>query len=255
MWEFHDKNTAALGRIEEVVSNLKEVKSQVRDIATFRKLFSLIEKEGNLSISKSQFVTLQKNLPAELSEIFFPPFLILSLLHNSSWDRTFFIKDDMEVEVLLVDAENRVLKKTSVDREQMELLKFVGASVEKPLDEIAEFKNRIYSAAEFFSGLQRIDVYSRTKILQDPARFLKWGNRLKRVGLSEFSRSGWIKIGYELDNGLRKKTVCFELDEFLVYELMDQLRPGARAPRWEKESSKAIGPAIKAGVEAKDLSP
>lgn len=226
MWEFQNKNISALGSIEEVVDNLKEVKSQVRDISTFRDLFVLINKEGDLAVSRSQFFTLQENLPLELSEIFFPPDYLLYLFYNSGWDRTFFIKGDMEIEVLLVDSDNRVLKKTTVDREQINLIKFIGETVVKPLNKIPEFKNRIYSVKEFFSGLQRMNEFSRSKILQDPDRFFKWGDRLKRVGISEFSRSGWIKIGYELENGLKKETAIFELNEFLVYELMDHINPG-----------------------------
>ena len=225
MWEVRDKNIAAQGSIEEVASDLKEVKAQVLNLSTFRDLFLLMEKEGDLAISKNQFIALQQNLPAELAEIFFSPFDLLSLYYGSDWDRAFFIKDGMEVEALLVDSGNRVLKKTTVDEEQKSLVKFMGEVVEKPLDEIDEFKNRIYGVEEFFSKLQRMDTLGRAKVFQEPSRFFKWGNRLKRVGISEFSRSGWIKIGYELENGLNKETAVFELDEFLIYELMDHLNP------------------------------
>jgi hypothetical protein len=246
MWEFKDKNTAALEQVEEVAANLKEIKSQAMDLSTFRELFALVEKEGDLAISKNQFMVLQNNLPSELSEIFFSPFLILSLFHNSQWDRTFFIKGDMEVEVLLVNAENRVLRKTTVDREQIDLVKGMGEAVENSLDEIDEFKNRIYTVAEFFTGLQGMEVYSRSKVFQEPSRFLQWGSRLKRVGISEIARSGWIRIGYELENGLKRETVVFELDEFLVYELMDQLNPGRESARSEKASGARSG--VRSGV-------
>ncbi len=225
MWEFHGKNIAALGSIEEVVSNLKKVKSKVINISDFRDLFLLIEKEDDLAISKSRFIALQKSLPSELSEIFFPPSDILSLFYSSTWDRTFFVKGNMEVEVLLVDSNNRVLKKTAVDEERINLIKSTGEIVKKSLDDIDEFKNRIYSASDFFSRLQNMDEYAKSKIIQDPGRFFEWGRKLKRVGISEYSRSGWIKIGYELESGLKKQTAIFELDEFAVYELMDQLNP------------------------------
>lgn len=227
----------ALGSIEEVVANLKKVKSKITNISTFRDLFLLIEKEGDLAISKTRFISLQKSLPAELSEIFLAPSDILSLFYSSNWDRTFFIKGDMEVEVLLVDSDNRVLRKTTIDEERNNLIKFMGEVIEKSLDEMDEFKNRIFSAAEFFSGLQRIDEYTRIKVLQDPKRFLQWGNKLKRVGISEFSRSGWIKVGYELESGLKKETAVFELDEFLVYELMGQLNPGEETSDPREENS------------------
>ncbi len=235
MWEFQDKNIAALGSIEEVVANLKEVKSQAMNISTFRELFHLIEKEGDIAISKNQFVLLQKNLPLELSEIFFSPMDVLSLFYSSSWDRTFFIKEGLEVEILLVDSSNRVLKKTTIDDEQIKLIKMMGEVIKKPLDEVDEFKNRIYPVSEFFSRLQRMDEYSRSKVFQNPARLLDWGNKLKRVGISEFSRSGWIRIGYELEDALKKETVVFELNEFLIYEVMDYLNPAERSFYSKKE--------------------
>ena len=235
MWEFQDKNIAALGSIEEVVANLKEVKSQAMNITTFRELFFLIEKEGDIAISKNQFVLLQKNLPSELSEIFFSPMDVLSLFYSSSWDRTFFIKEGVEVEILLVDSSNRVLKKTTIDEDQTKLIKMMGEVIAKPLDEIDEFKNRIYPVSEFFSRLQRMEEYSRSKVFQDPTRLLNWGNKLKRVGISEISRSGWVRIGYELEGGLQKETVVFELNEFLIYEVMDYLNPSERSSYAKRE--------------------
>lgn len=236
MWEFKDKNNAALGRIEEVAANLREIKSQAMDLSTFRELFALVEKEGDLAISKNQFMLLQNNLPSEISEIIFPPFLILYLFHGSHWDRTFFIKGDMEVEVLLVDSENRVLKKAALDREQIDLIRGMGETVERSLDEIDEFRNRIYTVGKFFSALQGMEEHSRNRIFQEPSRFLQWGSGLKRVGISEISRSGWIRIGYELENGLKKETAIFEVDEFLVYELMDRLNPG-REPSYSERKN------------------
>ena len=64
---------------------------------------------------------------------------------------------------------------------------------------------------------------ARDKILYDPFNFLRWANRLKRVGISEISEDNLVKIGFEIHTLNKKEVVIVYVDDFLISNLIQYL--------------------------------
>ncbi len=87
------------------------------------------------------------------------------------------------------------------------------------LEDLPNYKNRIYPAERFFEALASFPEEIRRNMILNPEALLKPSGRIVRVGISDEAVSGYIELGFEFVNGTRRQVTLAQGQEWAVWRL------------------------------------
>jgi hypothetical protein len=125
--------------------------------------------------------------------------------------------------IYLLDANNRVLRQLELGSVLLSQLKRGEVALAESLDELLIFKNRIYSADQFFNSLESFPEEVRRSMVPHPETLLEVSGQIVRVGISDETMSGFIELGFEFFHGTEHRVVLVPGHEWAVWRLRSHL--------------------------------
>ena len=223
IWEKSRQTRTAQQTLEQIVTDRQALQREVRNAATFSQIAANVNPGKGVMLSANHFRKLYLQLAPSIAYDIISPFDLLELVSNGRWHRTYFEKSAGGLTIYLLDASNRVLLQLELDSVLLNQLKRGEMAMAESLDQIPIFKNRIYSADQFFNALQAFPEEVRRSIVPHPETLLEVSGQIVRVGISDETLSGFIELGFEFFDGTQHRVVLVQGHEWAVWRLRSHL--------------------------------
>ena len=174
-------------------------------------------------LSADRFRRLYLTLPPTVSREIISVYDLLTIAGNGNWRRTYFEKNGEGLRAYLLDGQNRVLRQIDVPSSILMQMDHESSAVVENLEDLLNFKNRIYPATRFFEALSAYPDDVRRNMILNPEAILEQSGRVVRVGISDEAVSGYIQLGFEFINGNRRQVILAQGHEWAVWRLRSKL--------------------------------
>jgi len=220
IWEVNRQTQTARRTLEQIITDRQSSQREARNAASFAEISAGLAPDQGVMLAPDQFRRLYLNLPDTIAQEIISPVELLKILSEDRFARAYFEKNGKdELQVYLLDGENRVLRRLAISADLLKLITQNGRATEGTLEEDPQFKDRIYPAEKFMNALNSLSEDSRRNVLPQPERLLAAGGRIARVGISDETVSGGIEVGYEIQTGASTKVVSMPGREWAVWQL------------------------------------
>jgi hypothetical protein len=223
IWEVSRKTVNARQKLEKLVTDLQSSQREARGAATFTQIASSLPDSQGVMLSSEHFRRLYLNLPGTMSREIIEPIELLRLLSDGHWVRTYLESEDYGLKIYLLNQENRVLRELKISSRLLFQIERVERALQGTLEDLPAFENRIYPAEHFFRALDSLPEEDLRSVVLQPEMLLGASGRIVRVGISDEAVSGYIELGFEIEDGTRRKVILVRGREWAVWMLRSYL--------------------------------
>ena len=223
IWEQGRQTLTAQKTLEKIVTDRQASQREARNAESFSQIAAGLSDGQGAMLSAENFRRLYLTLPREAAREVLPAFELLKICAQGNWRRTYFEKNGSDLIVYLLDADNRVLRRIDVPAAGMQQLERKDNPAAEMLEDLANFKNRIYPAERFFEALGSLPEEIRRNVILDPETLLKPSGQIVKVGISDEAVSGYIELGFEFAMGGRPQVILVQGHEWAVWRLRSYL--------------------------------
>jgi hypothetical protein len=223
IWDKSHQTRTAQQTLEQILTDRQALQREARSAATFTQIAANVAPGKGVMLSADHFRKLYLQLAPPVAYDIISPFELLGIVSNGSWRRTYFEKSGGGLTIYLLDASNRVLRQLELDSLLLSQLKRGEGALAESLDQLPVFKNRIYSAEQFFNSLNAFPEEVRRSAVPHPETLLDVAGKIVRVGISDETLSGFIELGFEFFDGTQHRVVVVQGHEWAVWRLRSHL--------------------------------
>ena len=223
IWEKGRQTLTAQQTLEKIVTDRQASQREARSAETFSQIATGLADGQGAMLSAENFRHLYLKLPREAARELLPPFELLDIYAQGSWRRTYFEKSGGNLNVYLLDADNRVLHRIDIPVDGMLKLEQEDGLAVQSLENLANFKNRIYPAGRFFAALDILPEEIRRNVILDPEILLHPAGQIVKVGISDEAAAGYIELGFEFATGAGNRVITTQGHEWAVWRLRSYL--------------------------------
>lgn len=229
IWEKGRRTLTAQKTLEKIVTDRQASQREARSAQTFSQVAAGLTDGDSAMLSAEHFRELYLKLPREAAGEVLSPFELLKIAAQGNWRRTYFEKNRGDLTVYLLDDDNRVLRRIDVPADGLLQLEREDSLAGEALENLANFKNRVYPADHFFEALDSLPEEIRRNVILNPESLLKPAGQIVNVGISDEAVSGYIELGFEFALGGQHRVVLVQGHEWAVWRLRSQLEQKATA--------------------------
>ncbi len=223
IWEIGHRTLDARQTLNQIITNRQFLQREARGATTFTHMASNISPNKAVMLSSEDFRKIYLMLPQAIAHKIASPFKMLRLFSDGSWVRTYLKKSGGGMKIYLLDAKNRVLKELVIPSDLIQYIQRVEMALTGTLDDLPNFENRIYSVDRFFAALEYLPQEDRSNIVSQPEMLLSMSGHIVRVGISDEAVSGFIELGFEIEDGSKRKVILLQGREWAVWMLRSHL--------------------------------
>jgi len=238
IWEVGHRTVTARQTLEQIITDRQSTQREARGAATFTQIASSLPPGQGVMVSSEHFRKLYLTIPGTIAREIIDPFELLYLLSDGNWVRTYLENEDYGLKIYLLNPDNRVLQDLSIPTPLLYQIERAELALHRTLEDMPIFKNRIYAAERFFKALGSIPDADLRSVVSQPDVLLGASGHIVRVGISDETVSGYIELGFEIEDGTRRKVILLRGREWAVWMLRSYLEKtspeGPTNPRSEK---------------------
>jgi len=231
IWEVGHRTVTARQTLEQIITDRQSTQREARGAATFTQIASSLPPGQGVMVSSEHFRKLYLTIPSTIAHEIIDPFELLCLLSDRNWVRTYIENEDYGLKIYLLNPENRVLQDLSIPTPLLYQIERVELAQHRTLEDMPTFTNRIYTAERFFEALHSLPDEDLRSVVSQPDELLGASGRIVRVGISDETVSGYIELGFEIEDGTRRKVILLRGREWAVWMLRSYLeKTGPEGP-------------------------
>jgi hypothetical protein len=230
VWEKGRRTRTAQRNLEKIITARQTSQREARSAETFSQIAAGLTAGQGAMLSAERFRQLYLAMPRSVSREIISAFDLLKIAGQGNWRRTYFEKSGDDLAAYLLDAENRVLREIEVPSTILQQLDREDSVQAETLEDLANFKNRIYAADRFFEVLTALPEEIRRNVILNPETLLKPTGQIMRVGISDETVSGTIELGFEFVMGTRRQVFLAQGQEWAVWKLRSFLADKGASP-------------------------
>jgi hypothetical protein len=230
IWDKSHQTRTAQQTLEQILTDRQALQREARSAASFTQIAANVTPGKGVMLSADHFRKLYLQLPPPVADEIISPFDLLEIANSGRWRRTYFEQSGSGLAIYLLDAANRVLRHLELDSLLLSQLKRGEVAVAESLDQLPVFKNRIYSAEQFFNVLNAFPEDVRRSMVPHPETLLEVAGPVVRVGISDETLSGFIELGFEFFDGTQHRVVVIQGHEWAVWRLRSHLEGMEKDP-------------------------
>jgi hypothetical protein len=219
IWEKGHRTRTAQKTLEKIVTDRQTSQREARSAETFSQIAASLAAGQGAMLSAERFRQLYLEMPRTASREIISAFDLLKITGQGNWRRTYFEKNGGDLVAYLLDAENRVLREIDVPSNVLLQMGRKDSVKAETLEDLPNYKNRIYPAERFFEALASFPEEIRRNMILNPEALLKPSGQILRVGISDEAVSGYIELGFEFVNGSRRQVTLAQGQEWAVWRL------------------------------------
>jgi len=216
IWEKGHRTEDARQVLEKIVTDKQAVQREAREAQTFTQIAQTLSRGIELIISADHFRQLYNALPPELAAELLSPYSLVRILSEDEWERTFFEPVAGVFNIYFLNQDNRVLQQISVSGDMLARIEHGETPKTDTLDNLPQFADRIYPAERFFRALEAVSEDVRRQGVPWPENLLKSGGRVTRVAISDEVLSGYIEMGFEMEEPGRTRIILLRGRDWAV---------------------------------------
>jgi len=204
---------------------LEVIQRSARDAMDLSDIISLISDNQPIIISQEKFCSLYMKLPPSIASRILSPMELLQMRGEEQWERTYIGKVQNQLNILLINRNNRVLRKIIVpDSTLVQIERRKNENVfDISLEEWGASPEGIFTADRFFTALGSLPEDEQAEILAQPEQILNMSGRLVRVGFSPQLQTAWVDIGFEFADGSLRRIIILPAREWALWRLRSVL--------------------------------
>jgi len=224
IWEIGHRTITARQTLDQIVTDRQFFQREARGATTFTQMALNILPDKGIMLSSEHFRKIYLTLPQTIAQKIASPFEILRLFSDGSWVRTYLEKTGVNLKIYLLNAHNRVLRELEIKSNLIQYIKRVEMALTGGLEDLPSFENRIYSADRFFAALRSLPQEDLRSVVSQPEMLLSMPGHIVRVGISDEAVSGFIELGFEIEDGTGRKVILLQGREWAVWALRSYLK-------------------------------
>ena len=216
IWEKGHRTEDARQVLEKIVTDKLAVQREARDAQNFTQIAQALSRGIELIISADHFRHLYNELPPALAAELLSPYALVHMVSKNEWDRAFFEPAANGFNIYLLNRDNRVLKQLTVSGDMLARMEHGETPRTDTLENLPQFENRIYAADRFFRALAAVSEDVRRQGVPWPENLLKSPGRVSRVAISDEVLSGYIEMGFEMEESNQTRVILFQGRDWAV---------------------------------------
>jgi len=216
IWEKGHRSEDARQILEKIVTDKLAVQREAREAQNFTQISQALSRGIELIISADHFRHLYNELPPALAAELLSPYALVGIVSKNEWDRAFFEPGTSGFNIYLLNRDNRVLKQLTVSGDLLARMEHGETPRTDTLENLPQFANRIYSADRFFRALETVSEDVRRQGVPWPENLLKSPGRVLRVAISDEVLSGYIELGFEMEEPNQTRVILFQGRDWAV---------------------------------------
>jgi len=223
VWELNQKDQIASDQLQQISQNVKEPKIEVNEIKDLLQLQQQLNKKKSIMLSAARFKELYSQIPPRYSYDIIAPFDLLRLSHSRKWAWTKIVKEDNNLAFYFLDGDKQLLMDTYPPL--IVLYNFPHQQTNQPtsLDSMEFFKNRTFSAEQFFAAFDDLPNSVKLQLINNPYQLIQWDESIQKVGISSYSIDHSVLLGFEVTQGIYTEIYTFEASELAANYLIAHL--------------------------------
>ena len=219
IWEKGHRAATARQTIDQIITHKQTIQREAREARNFAQIAQALAKGHDVILAASHFRMLYNTLPPERAGELLSPYTLMRIRAQGQWDRTFFEPTEQGWHIYFLNRDNRVLHQLQIDHRQLARIEQDASVPNESLEQLPQFKDRIYTAEVFFSALEQMPEDIRRNIIPWPESLLKAPGRYRRAGISDEVLSGHIEVGLEMEDTQQTHVVLFRGRDWAVARL------------------------------------
>jgi len=223
IWEKGHRTEDARQILEKIVTDKQAVQREAREAQNFTQVAQTLSRGIELILSADHFRQLYNALPPELAAELLSPYALVRIVSENEWDRAFFEPEASGFNIYFLNKDNRVLKHLTVSGDMLARIEHGETPRADTLENLPQFANRIYPADRFFSALETVSEDVRRQGVPWPENLLKSPGRVTRVAISDEVLSGYIEMGFEMQEAGRIRVILFQGRDWAVARIRSVL--------------------------------
>jgi hypothetical protein len=216
IWEKGHRTEDARQVLEKIVTDKQAVQREARDAQNFTQIAQALSRGIELIISADHFRHLYNELPPELAAELLSPYTLVRIVSKNEWDRAFFEPGASGFSIYFLNKDNRVLQQLTVSADMLARMEHGETPRIDRLENLPQFANRIYAADRFFRALESVSEDVRRQGVPWPENLLKSPGRVSRVAISDEVLSGYIELGFEMEEPTQTRVILFQGRDWAV---------------------------------------
>ncbi len=231
IWDQGHQADSARQTLSQYATQIQGAQQEARSATSLGQVVAGIAPDQGAMISAAHFIELYLKLPPVLSHEIISPFTLLTHLSQGQWRRVFFERQDQQLTIYFLDAQNQVLHRLVVGAGLLEHIQSGEVAIQSSLYHLADFAAHIYSAETFFNSLNDLPDGVRKGVIAHPEELLRLSGRLVRVGISSQTVAGTVDLGFEVEDIQGPKVILMQGRQADVERLLWHLEAQSD-PNW-----------------------
>ena len=223
IWEKSHQTRTAQQALEQIITDRQALQREARSAASFTQIAANVTPQNGVMLSADHFRQLYVRLAPTIAREIITPLDLLAFISKGQWRRTYFEKSGSGLTVYLLDAKNRVLRQLELSSVLLSQLQRGEVALAESLDELPNFRNRIYAADQFFESLESFHEEARQSMLPHAELLLAASGQIVRVGISDETQAGFIELGFEFFVDNERRVIVVQGQEWAVWRLRAHL--------------------------------
>jgi len=224
IWDIGHRTITAQQALDHLITDRLSHQREARGATSITQIASNLPSGQGVMLSAEQFKTLYLNLPQTTAHEIISPYTLIRILSSGDWIRTYIEKEDLGgLKVYLLNAENRMVQELRIPSRLLSQINKAETAFDGTLEDLPSFKNRIYSVDRFFRAMGSLSEEDRRSVILQPERLLSIPGHIVRVGISDEVVSGFIELGFEIEEGTSRKVILIRSPEWAVWILRSHL--------------------------------
>ncbi len=226
IWKAGEQSSRAHTFLKNIIEERQNSARYAQEATSFAELASGILPGQWANIDKEHFKRLYLSIPASAASELIPPAELIWLFGGGTVTRIFCEGKPYGLEIFLLNSSNRALRQITLNRSKMEKIEKNEAPFKGTLEQIPEFKGRIYSAERFFKALLELPQDIVLDLITTPQKLISQQGTLIKAGIWNEAASGYIKLGFEFNDKGKHVVLFIRAREWAVWRLSSNLTEG-----------------------------
>ncbi|MBN2411059.1 hypothetical protein JXQ31_05150 [candidate division KSB1 bacterium] len=221
LWIEEKKDVDAGKIIDSLTVSIKQDSVITPRIYSIEDLHAALSLNSNFQLNKNAFKEFYKQLSVRQAQKIIDPLNFLEIDRNRDWQFVNFVLDENMLYVYFIDGFGKLLYEKNLNFDSF--YENSQTTAGSDLDQIPQYKNRIFSADIFYQAFEKLSKQYKLQIVNDPYRLVQWGENLQRVGISSVVEDGTVKVAFEVRVGSRNQLYILNSSEIAAGYLIDKI--------------------------------
>lgn len=218
-WEQAQQRGTASAQLETVTRERRRQALELESISSFEELVQYVEANQQAPISPTQFLQIYHQLPYFLQPLFFNPDSLVADARTQRIINTVVDGNRSHLNLVMLDADNRTVRRTSLNAEQMSLLTNYGKERNLNVRSESRFNEYFFEAAAFWNLFESLEPLRRRQFIQNVPLLTEAAGEITAVGISNQYANEFVEVAFAVSEA---RACIYYLPEDYV---MDLLKP------------------------------